>query len=103
MGLINSFGALGGFAGSYIIGLLQSSRGGSSESFLAMSISLMIAGCIILALGNSANQSTVFSGYSSLETRSVLTRSDANSTGLQGGVHNRIDPSDIGNMKGDSQ
>jgi len=59
MALINSFGALGGFAGAYIIGLLQSSRGGSSASFLAMSISLLTAGCIILALGNSANRSTV--------------------------------------------
>jgi len=59
MGLINSFGALGGFAGSYLIGLLQSSRGGSSASFLAMSISLLIAGAIILGLGSSANQSLV--------------------------------------------
>jgi hypothetical protein len=47
MALINSFGALGGFAGSYIIGLRQSSSGGSSASFLAMSISLLIAGGII--------------------------------------------------------
>jgi sugar phosphate permease len=64
MGLINSFGALGGFAGSYIIGLLQSSRAGSSASFLAMSISLLIAGCIILALGcgSPKYQSVVESG-----------------------------------------
>jgi len=59
MALVNSFGALGGFAGSYIVGLLQSSSGGSSASFLAMSISLLIAGCIILVLGSSANQGSV--------------------------------------------
>jgi sugar phosphate permease len=67
MGLINSFGALGGFAGSYIIGLLQSSHGGSSASFLAMSISFLIAGSIILALGNSPNQGTIFSESPSSE------------------------------------
>jgi sugar phosphate permease len=61
MALINSFGALGGFAGSYIIGVLQSSSGGSSASFLAMSISLLIAAFIILGLGNSANQSAASS------------------------------------------
>jgi len=59
MALVNSFGALGGFAGSYTVGLLQASSGGSSASFLAMSISLLIAGCIILVLGSSANQGSV--------------------------------------------
>jgi sugar phosphate permease len=103
MGLINSFGALGGFAGSYIIGLLQSSRGGSSSSFLAMSISLLIAGCIILALGNSANQSAVFSGSSASKPSFVLTRSDANSTGDPGGLLDRVDPTNPKHPKGDSQ
>ena len=65
MALINNFGALGGFVGYYIIGLLQSSSGGSSASFLAMSISLPIAGGIILGLGNSANQSVAPSRSSS--------------------------------------
>jgi sugar phosphate permease len=101
MGLINSFGALGGFAGSYIIGLLQSSRGGSSASFLAMSFSLLIAGCMILVLGNSANQSTVFSGSSSSEARFVLPYSDANSTKHPERVRNGIDPFPTGNLKGD--
>ena len=103
MALVNSFGALGGFAGSYIIGLLQSSSGGSSASFLAMSISLLIAGCIILFLGNSANQCSVLRGVSSSKQSFVLTRPDANFARLQGVVHNRIDPSKIGNTKGDSQ
>jgi sugar phosphate permease len=102
MGLINSFGAVGGFAGSYIIGLLQSSRGGSSASFLAMSISLLIAGLIILAIGNSTSQSTVFSRSSSSEPSLVLTCSDATSTRHAGGGPNRIDPIPAGNPKGDS-
>lgn len=69
MALINSFGALGGFAGAYIIGLLQSSRGGSSASFLAMSISLLTAGCIILALGNFANQGAPSSPDNDVDSR----------------------------------
>lgn len=56
MGLINSFGALGGFVGAYVIGLIQASRGGSSASFLAMSISLVIAGGLILGLATSVNR-----------------------------------------------
>jgi MFS family permease len=92
MALINSFGALGGLRALTFIGLLQSSSGGSSSSFLAMSISLLIAGFIILGLGDSASQSADFSGSSSSEACFVLTRSDANATGHPGEVHNRIDP-----------
>lgn len=43
--LINSFGALGGFAGSYLIGWLNSSTGSTSASFLLM------AACLALAAG----------------------------------------------------
>ncbi|WP_051861702.1 MFS transporter [Streptomyces ochraceiscleroticus] len=43
VGLINSFGALGGFAGSYLIGTLNDVTGSTATSFLTM------AGCLVLA------------------------------------------------------
>ena len=48
--LVNSFGALGGFAGSYLVGWLDSTTGSSSASFLLMAISLAIASGIMLLL-----------------------------------------------------
>ena len=47
---MNSFGALGGFAGSYLVGLLDSTTGSSSASFLLMAISLAAASAIMLLL-----------------------------------------------------
>lgn len=50
MALINSLGALGGFAGTYIVGWLNSTTGGPGASFLFLSASLALAGvCMILA------------------------------------------------------
>ncbi|POX36334.1 MFS transporter [Streptomyces sp. Ru73] len=43
VGLINAFGALGGFAGSYLIGTLNDVTGSTAASFLTM------AGCLVLA------------------------------------------------------
>ncbi|GAA0441232.1 MFS transporter [Streptomyces olivaceiscleroticus] len=43
VGLVNSFGALGGFAGSYLIGTLNDVTGSTAASFLTM------AGCLVLA------------------------------------------------------
>ena len=48
--LVNSFGALGGFAGSYLVGWLDSTTGSSSASFLLMAISLALASAIMLLL-----------------------------------------------------
>jgi len=50
MALINSCGALGGFAGAWLVGLLQAVTGNSSAGYLVMSISLMLAGGIIFRL-----------------------------------------------------
>ena len=52
--LVNSFGALGGFAGSYLVGWLDSTTGSSSASFLLMAISLGLASAIMLLLRQSA-------------------------------------------------
>ena len=43
LALINSAGALGGFVGSYFVGLLQALTGNSRAGFLLMSLSLLIA------------------------------------------------------------
>jgi sugar phosphate permease len=48
--LINSCGALGGFAGTYLVGLLQALTGNSRAGYFLMSMSLMLAGAIILGL-----------------------------------------------------
>jgi sugar phosphate permease len=44
---INSFGGLGAFAGSWIVGLLEARTGNSRAGFLLMSVSLILAGAII--------------------------------------------------------
>ena len=48
--LVNSFGALGGFAGTWLVGLLQAVTGNSRAGFLSMSVALIVAGVLILAL-----------------------------------------------------
>lgn len=48
--LVNSCGALGGFAGTYLVGVLEAKTGNARAGFLAMSISLVISGVIIYAL-----------------------------------------------------
>jgi sugar phosphate permease len=45
--LINSFGALGSFAGSYIVGYLNGSTGGYGASYIFMSGSLFISALLI--------------------------------------------------------
>ena len=53
--LINSCGALGAFAGTWFVGLLQAYTGNSRASFLLMSVSVIIAGVIILCLRGPSN------------------------------------------------
>jgi sugar phosphate permease len=48
--LINSCGALGGFAGTWLVGLLQALTGNSRAGFLFMSMSLTVAGAVIFFL-----------------------------------------------------
>ena len=55
--LVNSFGALGGFAGTWFVGLLEAYTGDSRAGFLLMSVSLILSGIIILSLRSSANNS----------------------------------------------
>jgi len=50
MALINTFGALGGFAGTWLVGLLQALTGNSRAGYFVMSMSLMLAGGIIFWL-----------------------------------------------------
>ncbi|MBS1798484.1 MAG: MFS transporter [Acidobacteria bacterium] len=50
LAVINSFGALGGFAGSYLVGLLQAVTGSSRAGFLLMSSSLIFSSLLILLL-----------------------------------------------------
>jgi len=47
MALINSCGALGGFAGTWLVGVLQALTGDSRAGYLAMSVSLILAGVIV--------------------------------------------------------
>ena len=48
MALINSFGALGSFAGSYVVGYLNGSTGGFSASYIFMAGSLLMSAIVTL-------------------------------------------------------
>jgi sugar phosphate permease len=50
MALINTFGAMGGFAGTWLIGWLQALTGNSRAGFLTMSMSLLVSAGIIFCL-----------------------------------------------------
>ena len=50
MALINGFGALGAFVGTWLVGLLQAVTGNSQAGFLFMSASLLIGGALMLGL-----------------------------------------------------
>jgi sugar phosphate permease len=48
--LVNSCGALGSFVGVYLVGILQTRTGSSRAGFLLMSVSVFLAGLIMLCL-----------------------------------------------------
>lgn len=48
--VVNSFGAIGGFAGSYLVGWLDATTGSTSASFLLMAVSLLAGALIMLAV-----------------------------------------------------
>jgi sugar phosphate permease len=50
MAMINSCGALGGFFGSYLVGLLQAITGNAQAGYLLMSLSLMLSAGLMLLL-----------------------------------------------------
>lgn len=50
MALINSCGALGGFIGTWLVGLLQAATGNSRAGFFFMSMSFLLAGALIFML-----------------------------------------------------
>jgi sugar phosphate permease len=52
MALVNSAGALGGFAGSYLVGLLRAVTGSERPGYLLMSIFLILSALLILWLPN---------------------------------------------------
>jgi sugar phosphate permease len=53
--LINSFGALGSFAGSYLVGYLNGRTGGFGASYIFMSVSLFMSAIITLVAVNRRN------------------------------------------------
>lgn len=54
--LVNSFGALGGFAGTWLVGWLQALTGSPRAGFLSMSVMLIVSGLITLLLPSTRNQ-----------------------------------------------
>jgi sugar phosphate permease len=50
MALVNACGALGGFAGTWLVGWLQALTGSARDGFLSMSIALLVAGALTLCL-----------------------------------------------------
>lgn len=59
LALINSWGALGGFAGSYLVGLLQTLTGSSRPGFLLMSLALICSSLLLIALPKASRQNAV--------------------------------------------
>jgi MFS-type transporter involved in bile tolerance (Atg22 family) len=53
--VVNSSGALGGFAGTWLVGLLEARTGNSRAGFLLMSISLVLSGAIIFCMRTASN------------------------------------------------
>jgi nitrate/nitrite transporter NarK len=58
LGLINSSGALGGFAGAWFVGLLQARTGNSQAGFLLMSGALIGSGLLMLFYRPDAGRQT---------------------------------------------
>lgn len=52
MALINSFGALGGFVGAYVVGYLVGTPGGKGAAFIFMAIALAIAAVLMLPVSS---------------------------------------------------
>ena len=50
MALVNSLGALGAFFGTWFVGLLQTYTGSSKAGFLLMSLSLIVAGLMLIGM-----------------------------------------------------
>ncbi len=50
MALVNSFGALGGFIGAYVVGLLEAITHSSRAGFVLMSVSLLLSGILTFCL-----------------------------------------------------
>jgi sugar phosphate permease len=48
--LVNTFGALGGFAGTWLVGWLQALTGSARAGYLSMSMALILSGLIALCL-----------------------------------------------------
>jgi hypothetical protein len=52
MALVNSFGALGGFVGAYLVGWLDG-RFGSGPAFVFMAAAVLLAGLLMLVVPDS--------------------------------------------------
>jgi sugar phosphate permease len=50
MAVVNTFGALGAFAGTWLVGWLQALTGNARAGYLSMSMALIVAGAITLCL-----------------------------------------------------
>jgi sugar phosphate permease len=66
MALVNSCGGLGGFVGTWFVGLLEARTGNSKAGFLLMSVCLVISGFIILGLKTSTQSSAPLQNKSSI-------------------------------------
>jgi len=59
MAIINSFGALGGFAGSYLVGYLNGTTGGFGASYLFMCSALLLSAVLTLVAVKGGRQAEV--------------------------------------------
>ena len=57
--MVNACGALGSFAGSYAVGLLQARTGNPRAGFLLMSLSVLVSALLIVVLPKPAARSDI--------------------------------------------
>jgi nitrate/nitrite transporter NarK len=69
LALINSSGALGGFVGAWVVGVLQARTGDARAGFLLMSCALVVSGLLMLLVPSGAIEGlTVFQARSVSDT-----------------------------------
>ena len=56
MAMVNSFGALGAFLGSWFVGVLQAHTGNSRAGYLLMAVALILSGLIMFGIRQPASQ-----------------------------------------------
>ena len=84
--LVNSFGALGSFVGTYVVGFLNGATGGDAASYLFMAASLLAATAFTLAVRRPAAEPASTQSHGNLDGKVKHHSAPASNQGLLAGV-----------------